>query len=316
MIIPLHNRRELISYTLDSVRPERHAGVRLQVIVVDDGSTDNGGDFVESQYPWVDVIRQPSRGASAARNCGLEHATGTFVLYLDSDDLVEEGFFEPRMAALEGHPSAAGAYGPWDVFESDGAFAESTVRPRHGRYPIVAEVDSSGHLRRLLRGWYIVGPATLWRRDVLRDVGGHDPTLIINQDVELMFRILTTTCGIVGVDAPRALTRQHGGARQGLATSPDAVRQVAELRRRFRAELERLGIFDEQLRRALAEYAFDSWAHFKGVAPEESHDLLLLSRDLWPEMNVRGGALYRALGVVLGPARATIVKERLRRLIS
>jgi hypothetical protein len=240
-------------------------------------------------------------------------AAGRTTLLLDSDDLVEPGYFLPRLTALAKFPDAAGAYGPWEVFESDGEFAPESIRPRHSRYPIARRVDSDDHLRRLLRGWYIPGPAVLWRTDILHRVNGHDERLHINQDVDMMFRILTSTGGIIGTDGPCALTRNHEGSRQGVVTSADRVEQVLQLRKRFRRDLEDAGRFDTTMRRALAEYAFDGWAAWRSIAPGSAKELLSLSRELWPELGVRGGWLIRALGAVLGPAYATMLKQRFQR---
>ena len=306
------NRKDLIRYTLESLREQYHSGVRLQVVVVDDGSTDGGAELVESEFDWVTLLRQARQGAPAARNLGIAVAAGRTTLLLDSDDLVEPGYFAPRLATLAEFPDAAGAYGPWEVFESDDEFTPAGIRPRHARYPIDRRVESESHLRRLLRGWFISGPAVLWRTDILRVVNGHDERLHINQDVDMMFRILTSTAGIVGTDGPCALTRNHEGSRQGLVTSADRVAQILELRKRFRRDLEHAGRFDTSMRRALAEYAFDGWAAWRSIAPESAKELLSLSRELWPDLGIRGGWLIRALGAIVGPANATMLKQRIQ----
>jgi glycosyltransferase involved in cell wall biosynthesis len=311
VVVPLHNRKALIPYTLESLRGRHHPDVSLEVIVVDDGSTDGGAELVQATFEWVSLHRQTRQGAPVARNHGISLASAPALLLLDSDDLVEPGFFQPRLAALAAHVEAAGAYGPWDVFEGDQAFAPEQVRPRHERYPIDEFVDADSHLARLLRGWYIAPSAILWRTAAVRSVGGHDERLRINQDVDFMFRILMSTAGIVGSDGPRALSRNHAGPRQGQVTSPDRVEQIVELRRRFRRVLEVSGRLDDRFRRALAEYAFDGWATWRTVAPESASALLSLSRELWPVLSVRGGWLLRTLGAVVGPAKATILKQKL-----
>ena len=310
----MHNRKDLVRFTLESLRAQHHPGVHLQIVVVDDGSTDGGPDMVEAEFGSVRLLRQTRQGAPAARNRGIAAAAGYTTLLLDSDDLVEPGYFLPRLAALAEFPDAAGAYGPWEVFESDSEFAPSDIRPRHSRYPVERRVEADDHLRRLLRGWYIPGPAVLWRTAVLRRVNGHDERLHINQDVDMMFRILLSTAGIVGTDGPCALTRNHEGARQGAVTSSERVRQILELRRRFRRDLENAGRLDTSMRQALAEYAFDGWAAWRSIAPASAKELLSLSRELWPELGIRGGWVIRALGAILGPANATMLKQRIQRL--
>lgn len=314
VIIPLYNRASLIPHTLRSLASEHHPGVSLQVIVVDDGSFDRGPEIVANQFQWVSLVRSDHLGAPAARNLGLSRAVGRTVLYLDSDDLVAPHFFESRLRTLDICHQAAGAYGPWKVFASNGAYSTEALQPRHAEYPTVEQLDADEHLLRLLRGWYIAGCAILWRTDAIRAAGGHDHRLHINQDVDLCFRVLLSTSGIIGVNGPPALVRYHAGARQGQVINGNQVAQIAALRQRFRRALASSGRLNDTFRRALAEYAFDSWAAWRSIAPEHADELLTLSRELLPSLSVRGGAMYRALGWLLGPANAVMLKQRWRQL--
>ncbi len=89
-IIPAYNVERFIKRCLDSIYS---IGVESQeVIVVDDGSTDATSEIIESYrhtHPDMLIISQPNRGLSAARNSGLEKATGEFVWFVDSDDYLE-----------------------------------------------------------------------------------------------------------------------------------------------------------------------------------------------------------------------------------
>ena len=84
VIIPTHNRADVIGRALDSVVYQSKQP--KQIIVVDDGSTDNTQVFLRSTYPTVTYIKQSHRGVSAARNSGIHAADSDWIAFLDSDD--------------------------------------------------------------------------------------------------------------------------------------------------------------------------------------------------------------------------------------
>ena len=96
VVIPTHNRRRLLPFTLHSVLWQR--GVDLEVIVVDDGSGDGTSEFLRAvQDPRVRVLRhEVAQGVSAARNHGIAEARGRWVAFLDDDDL-----WSPRKLAFQ-----------------------------------------------------------------------------------------------------------------------------------------------------------------------------------------------------------------------
>lgn len=295
VVIPVYNRAQLLPYTLASLRAENHPGINLEVIVIDDGSTE------PVDAPATVLVRQERKGAPAARNHGLALAHAPIVMFLDSDDLVEPGFFAPRVAALV-ETGADGAYGPWDYFVGDGAFADSLVVPRHTPYPI--ETGRSAHLRRLCGGWYVNAATTIWRRSVLHRVGGQDVTLSVNQDVDLTFRVLNqSTTGLAGALGPRGLIREHGGLREGVVgTSAQKVRAMLELRRQWAP------LLDEEQRDALAYYCFNRWREYRRTFPQEAHDFLVLSRKLGT-VRISGRWPLRLAGRLLGSAAAARLRD-------
>lgn len=104
VIVPLHQAAETIVETLDSLREQ--GALELEVIVVDDRSSD-GGPALARAHPLVSRV-VPSRraGLPGTRNTGLSHATGEFVVFLDADDLLLPGALESRVRAARAHPRA------------------------------------------------------------------------------------------------------------------------------------------------------------------------------------------------------------------
>lgn len=85
MIVPTFNRLELLKETIKSLSSQ---GKNVfEIIVVDDGSTDGTIEFIKKAQPGVLLIEQPNQGPGAARNRGIEAATGEYIAFLDSDDL-------------------------------------------------------------------------------------------------------------------------------------------------------------------------------------------------------------------------------------
>ena len=83
VIIPLHNGEPYLAQALDSVAAQDYGA--LEIVVVDDGSTDGGAAIAASRD--VVLIRQEQRGAGAARNTGIDRARGEILMFLDQDDL-------------------------------------------------------------------------------------------------------------------------------------------------------------------------------------------------------------------------------------
>jgi glycosyltransferase involved in cell wall biosynthesis len=115
VVIPCFNAISFIEDTLDSALKQRQAGlVDVEVVVIDDGSTDGSSAKVEATAlanpGAIRLLRQPRNlGPAAARNVGLRHARGRFVCFLDADDQYAPGFFiravehfrrRPQLAAI------------------------------------------------------------------------------------------------------------------------------------------------------------------------------------------------------------------------
>lgn len=87
VVIPCYNAAPFLRETLDSAINQTYPP--LEILVIDDGSTDDSAAIAESYGPPVRVIRQPNQGESVARNRGIDEAKGSHLLFLDADDLVD-----------------------------------------------------------------------------------------------------------------------------------------------------------------------------------------------------------------------------------
>ncbi len=124
VIIPTFNRGYVLREAVQSVLDQGYRD--LEVIVVDDGSTDGTGDSMAAWFgaePRVRYSYQANRGASAARNAGLDLATGAYIAFLDSDDSWEPWHLELTLACLELRPEAG-------LIWTDIAFVDAPGRGR------------------------------------------------------------------------------------------------------------------------------------------------------------------------------------------
>lgn len=312
VVIPLYNRADLILHSLNSLAPENHSGLVLEVIVVDDASQDNGPEVVRKKFPGVTVVENTSnKGASACRNQGISLALGEFIFFLDSDDIVEKDFFAERIKRLQSDTQLMGVYGPWTHFESEAEYQETLIRPRKASYPLYEKAQSRTIIENILAGWYIPINATVWRTQAVREAGGFDEQLRINQDVDFCFRMLLQG-EVCGIPSPRALIRIHQGERVGHTTSEDRLKQMLELRKGFMRKLEQQQLAKASHRQALGTFAFNLWAAHRKEYPEVSSQLLILSHELYPELTLKGTRWLRLLASVIGNVNAIKFKQWLQ----
>lgn len=102
IIIPTYNRAEILTKSIQSVLSQTFGDFEL--IVVDDGSTDNTYELIKDLDPRIKIIRQQNQGVSAARNNGLKVSQGKYIAFLDSDDEWDPFYLEACISFLENHP--------------------------------------------------------------------------------------------------------------------------------------------------------------------------------------------------------------------
>jgi len=130
VVIPTYNRGALIGETLETVFAQTYP--RLEVIVIDDGSTDNTEKAVEPFLDRLTYIRQKNQGLAGARNTGLGRATGEYVAWQDSDDLWNPEKTALQLAFMRRHPDTVCIASDFSAFSADGFFERSHVRTYYG----------------------------------------------------------------------------------------------------------------------------------------------------------------------------------------
>jgi len=197
VVIPCYNHAQFLAQAVESVLPQSYSN--FEIIVVDDGSTDGTAEVVRSYSP-MHYVYQENAGRSAARNTGLRHGRGKFLVFLDADDRLLPHALEAGVGCMREHPECAFVSGHCRVIDSNGAILPS---------PRQRCVKREHYLQLLRRGSYIWCPAVaLFRRKVFDFVHGFDPTLGAGEDYDLYLRV-TKDFPVYSYDRVIAEYRQH-----------------------------------------------------------------------------------------------------------
>ncbi len=195
VIIPTYNRAWALNRAIDSVLAQEFHD--FEIIVVDDGSSDNTWRILQS-YPQISVVRQTQRGVSAARNAGLAWAAGGLIAFLDSDDLWLPEKLSAQVAFFDAHPEALICQTE-EIWIRNGRFVNP--RKRHKKY--------SGMIFEKCLELCIVSPsAVMMRRSLFDEIGAFDETLLVCEDYDLWLR---TACRLPIYLIETPLVMKHGG---------------------------------------------------------------------------------------------------------
>ena len=193
VIIPTYNRASVLKEAIDSVLAQGFHD--FEIVVVDDGSTDNTPEILES-YQQICVVRQDHRGVSAARNTGIARAAGRLITFLDSDDLWLPGKLSAQVAFFNTHPDSL-------ICQTEEIWIKNGIRvnpkKRHRKY--------SGMIFERCLELCIVSPsAVMMRRFLFDEIGRFDETLPVCEDYDLWLRV-ACRFPVYLIDAPLVIKR-------------------------------------------------------------------------------------------------------------
>jgi len=209
VVVPCFNAARYVVATLRSVLAQ--SGFDLDVVVVDDGSSDGSADVVAAALPTVRVVRSENRGAAAARNAGIACARHDWIAFADADDLWLPGKLRAQWALLALQPGARMAYTDvhlWPSTEPSPSAAFLADFERIAADPSRWQGPAGWIYPQLLRNCEIATPTVLIHRSVLDEVGVFDTGLSLGEDYDLWLRVSRAT-PILRVHAPMVLYRIH-----------------------------------------------------------------------------------------------------------
>ena len=248
VVIPTHNRAQILGRAIESVLAQTYRN--LQIVIADDGSSDDTRSIAESYGPRITYVRQANAGVSAARNFGMRHSRGEFIAFLDSDDRWQSWKIEAQVNALRREPDAGLVWTDMAaVDEADHLVSDSYLRVMYSAYERVdfdkslAKVASLGdliepigaNLKRaevrkgdlysdILLGNLIHTSTVLFRRAWCEKSGGFDESYVrAGEDYEFYIRLIS--CGpVVFINAPSTFYRVGAGDQ---LTAPSMLLEIA-----------------------------------------------------------------------------------------
>ncbi len=215
IVIPTYNRGDLLGAALESVFAQTYK--RVEVIVVDDGSSDNTPEVVQPYLDRLIYLRKTNGGLSSARNAGMRRASGTYMALMDSDDLCEPERLALGVAYLERNPDVVLCSSDFSAFDGSVVRERSHIASYYGAfkhaidgaasiYPETGQLDpeSVPWLRsrglaplrtyqgrvyeRLAWGNFIHPPTVLVRRSVSETIGDFDEAIPYVADYDWFLR--------------------------------------------------------------------------------------------------------------------------------
>jgi glycosyltransferase involved in cell wall biosynthesis len=198
VVIPVYNAERYVEASVRSVLASDLS--ELEIVVVDDGSTDRSAEIVrEIGDPRIVLIQvRASGGPARPRNIGIARARAPYVALLDADDLIKADKLSSATAALDRHPEAGLAFADFEKIDGDGRILESSViarirtfrelasEPREDSWRLIPRTELE---RGLLYSNFIATSGVILRKSVLCDIGVFDETLVYCEDRDLWFRL-------------------------------------------------------------------------------------------------------------------------------
>ena len=245
VIIPIYNVEAYLDECLDSVRTQRHR--KLQILVVDDGSPDRSADIARrhaAEDDRITVIRQENGGLGAARNTGIRHATGDYLFFVDSDDVVPPDAVSAMLAAAVKSGS--------DIVAAPATRFNSTRRWRpdwvelHNQERLHVRIQDMPELVRNNYTWGKLYKTSFWRSADLWFREG-----VSYEDQPIITQLFIRAKGIDVITTTTYEWRQ----RDDLSSISQQMHTVADLRDRASAWQDSLEAFSEEAPRSV----FDAW---------------------------------------------------------
>ncbi|MEL7039040.1 MAG: glycosyltransferase family 2 protein [Cyanobacteria bacterium J06592_8] len=202
VIIPTYNRISMLEEAIQSALAQDFDGA-VEIIVVDDNSSDGTSEIISRKYSEVCLIRlKQNVGCAAARNQGLSLAQGKYIAFLDSDDLWEKNYLKIQISTLEGREKCFSVTNIW---------VWNTIENKKWIFILKPDLEKyTSPLHHMMVGSFIHIPASVvFPRQVIQDVGLFDDKIKMGNDMDFYARCLISGYTPVYNNQALAIQRKH-----------------------------------------------------------------------------------------------------------
>lgn len=210
-VIPAYNRANLLPEAVRSIRAQTHPV--SEIIIVDDGSTDDTADVVRALGTGIRYFRQANAGPSATRNRGIELAQGAYIAFLDADDVWLPHAIERQMEAFDRQPGLGLVTADMAAIDGEGNTIQPSWFAARGSLDFFLELDGRpvpNAVAQLARTNFVSTSLILSPRAMLLESGGFSPDIRYGEDLELWVRIAARR-PVVCLPEVLGLRRVHEG---------------------------------------------------------------------------------------------------------
>ena len=221
VIIPTYNRAQLVQKAIDSVLGQSFKD--FEIIVIDDGSTDNSRDIVTGYYPMVRYFYQQQQGIAAAFNIGIKHAHGEYTTFLYPDDVLLNGSLQLATDILKKYPDVGFAYG-------QGLYVDNIGRVVHVKRSTLSQysgiVDGKELIREMLFVFRLEINGLMVHRRCLDETGGFDENLMYGYELPLLVRLAKKHNAAYIAEPLSRRPLYPGGTLRSISISPKQAEQT------------------------------------------------------------------------------------------
>lgn len=219
-VIPVYNGSNYLREAIDSVLNQTYPNI--EILVIDDGSTDNTWDIIQSYGDKVRGFRKENGGVSSALNMGIKNMRGEWFAWLSHDDLWKANKIEHQISYLMENPDAMVCYSGWERIDTE----YKVIETMPGFY-----LPKGKDIRRLLVRSYMSGITMLINRQCFFEIGNFDTSLRCVQDTKMNYLLAKNynLCFTPGILASERIHGKQTGVRIHSRCARENVHLIKEL---------------------------------------------------------------------------------------